>query len=133
MNCAKCGLDLPDGVKRCPKCGKMNEFEAAAPVSGRKLKPIHYVIASLAFIVLASLAFAAVMAARGNKSVTSAPGAAGHPAANVVGAPPGRPNGSGIMTAPPPKPAPPQTTPPGVTKPKPPQEVVDYPELREGN
>jgi hypothetical protein len=122
MQCAKCGLDLPSGVKNCPKCGNVNEFVSAP--QGKKIKPIVYVIGALILVIAVSAVFAAVMAGRGRQNVTAAPGAT-TPPGNVVSAPPGEPNGGNVVSAPPGKPAPGDTT-TGVKKPKPPQDLVDY-------
>ena len=122
MNCAKCGLDLPQGVKQCPKCGSFNEF---APPATKKVKPVVYVIAALALVVLGSVIFAAVMSSRAKQTVTTAP-SGNLPPGNVVTAPPGAPAGGNVVSAPPGAPPPGAPNPAGVTKPKPPQEVVDY-------
>lgn len=124
MNCAKCGLDLPNNVRNCPKCGHVNEFAPQAP-QPRKIKPIVYVIGALVLIIAVSAVFAAVMAGRGKQNVTAAPGAT-TPPGNVVSAPPGEPAGGNVVSAPPGKPAGGDAGPAGVKKPKPPQELVDY-------
>lgn len=102
MNCAKCGLELPPGVKQCPKCGKV--------------KPVVYAIAVLAVLAILAITFA-VIAGRGQKDITTAPPGTLGPPGNVVTAPPGQPAGGNVVSAPPP---------PGVAKPKPPKDVVDY-------
>jgi hypothetical protein len=124
MKCAKCGLDLPTGVKNCPKCGNVNEFAPEAP-QRKKIKPIVYVIGVLVLIIAFSAVYAAVMAGRGDRNVTAAPGGA-TPPGNVVSAPPGEPSGGNVVSAPPGKPAGGDTGPTGVRKPKPPQDLVDY-------
>jgi len=123
MKCAKCGLELLQGTKQCPKCGLINEFEQVAPAPRRKPGPILYATIALAVVGILALVVWAI-ALRGG-SVTSAPEGAslGH---NITSAPPGQPSGGGVTLAPPGKPGPTGQTPPGTTKPKPPQEVVDY-------
>jgi len=123
MNCAKCGLDIPQGVKQCPKCGMINEFEVAR--QPRKIKPIVYVIAGMGLVAILALAFALV-AARGQKNVTSAPGAVPGPPGNVMTAPPGQNSNGNIMSAPPGTPGAGDNSAPSNSKPKPPSEVVDY-------
>lgn len=122
MKCAKCGLELLQGTKQCPKCGSINEFEQVPPAAKKKRSPLLYAIIALAAVGLIAL----VIAIAGGKNVTSAPGGVQREDSNITTAPPGKPAPSGIVTAPPGKPAPTDKTPPGVTKPKPPQEVVDY-------
>ena len=124
MNCAKCGLELPSNVKTCPKCGLINEFISPEPAP-RKTKPVIYVIAALGTIALLALVLA-VIAGRGNKSVTSAPGPIPGPPGNITTAPPPAPSGGGLMTAPPPGPGAGNTTPPGAAHPKPSQAVLEY-------
>lgn len=124
MNCAKCGLDLPQGTRQCPKCGTVNEF-IAPPPSPRKVKPAVYIIAALAAIAILALV-AAVIAGRGNRNVVSAPGPEPAPPGTVTSAPQGTPQPGQITSAPTGTPAPPQTGPATPEKPKPPQEVVDY-------
>lgn len=125
MKCAKCSLDLPPGVKACPKCGLVNEFLEEISTPPRKTKPMVYVIAGLAAVVVLALVVG-VIAARGNKNVTSAPGGVPPPPGNLTSAPSGQLPGGNVVTAPSGQPAPPAATPPGVTKPKPLKEVVDY-------
>jgi len=123
MKCAKCGLELLQGTKQCPKCGLVNEFEQAPPAAKKKPNPLLYAIIALAAVGVLALVFFLIA---GGKNVTSAPGGVQREDSNITTAPPGAPGPSGIVTAPPGKPAPTDKTPPGVTKPKPPQEVVDY-------
>jgi len=115
-------LDLPQGIKNCPKCGFINEF--AATEQPRRKKPVVFIAAALGVIIVLAL-IVAVIAARGPKNVATAPPPPPGPPSNVVTAPPPNPAGGNVVTAPPGNPAP-STTPPGVTKPKPPQDVVDY-------
>lgn len=122
MKCAKCGLDLLQGTKQCPKCGLVNEFEQTPDAPKKKPSPLVYAIIGLAVVGL--IALLVVMA--GGKNVTSAPGGVQRDDKSILAAPPGKPADSGIMAAPPGKPAPPDKTPAGATKPKPPQAVVDY-------
>lgn len=125
MYCAKCGLELPDGVKNCPKCGLVNEFvEAPQPPAKNKKLIITSAAIACALLVIAVVAVLAVKAGRGN--VTSAPNGVPSPPGNVIAAPPGSPSDGRIMSAPPGNPAPGDTTPGSVAKPKPPQEVEDY-------
>ena len=124
MKCAKCGLDLPDGVKNCPKCGNINEF-APVPRKPGGIKPVYYVIGALLLVIAVSAVFAAVMAARGKQNVTAAPGAV-TPPGNIVTAPPGAPSGGNVVSVPPGAPAGGDAGPAGVKKPKPPQDLVDY-------
>jgi len=122
MNCARCGLDVPDGNNQCPKCGSV-EFNKPPAAEKKRISPMLYVIAALAVIAIAALA---IYALGKGKNPTSASAGVERRDANITTAPPGKPQPSGIVTAPPGQPAPPDKTPPGVTKPKPPQEVVDY-------
>lgn len=122
MKCAKCGLDLLQGTRQCPKCGLVNEFEQAAPVPKKKRSAMIYAIIGLAIVGVLALVFFVLA---GGKNVTSAPGGVNREDSNITTAPPGLAAPSGIMAAPPGKPTG-EKTPPGVTKPKPPQEVVDY-------
>jgi len=128
MRCAKCGLDLPQGTKTCPKCGNASEFvEQQAP---RNTKPIVYVAATLGAVIILALVVA-VIASRGNKNVVTAPPPPPGPPESVVTGPPPAPTGGNVVTAPPANPAP-SVTPPGTQKPKPPQHVVDYLEFVKG-
>ncbi len=129
MKCAKCGLDLPQGAKTCPKCGNSSEFveTQAAP---KRTSPLVYVAATLGAVIILALVVA-VIASRGPKNVATAPPPPPGPANNVTTAPPPKPAGGNVVTAPPATPAP-AVTPPGVTKPKPPREVVDYLEFVKG-
>ena len=123
MKCAKCGLDLPPGTKNCPKCGNVNEFVAAQPP--RKAKPLVYAIAGLAVIALIALILYAVFAAKGNKSVTSAP--PGQPSTGeLTSVPPGHPTSGGLTTVPPGTSGPGSTTLAAPAKPKPSQALVAY-------
>lgn len=123
MKCAKCGLDLPDNARNCPKCGTVNEYAASAPAKQRN--PLVYVIVALALVVVGSVVFAGIMAGRAKQNVTAAPPGAASPG-DLTAAPPGRPAPGDIVSAPAGTPPPGDTTPPGTPKPKPPQEVVDY-------
>ena len=123
MNCAKCGLDLPPGVKQCPKCGVVNEF--APQAAPKKIKPVVFVIAALGLVAVVAIAVAAMIASRAKPTITQLPPGNLSPG-NVVAAPPGQPAPGNIVGVPPGSPAPPSTSPPGVAKPKPPQAVVDY-------
>lgn len=123
MNCAKCGLELLQGTKQCPKCGLVNEFEQAPAAAKKKPSPLLYAIIGLAVVGVIALVY---MLMAGGKNVTSAPGGVQREDKSILAAPPGKPGPSGIVTAPPGKPAPPDKTPPGVTKPKPSREIVDY-------
>lgn len=118
MQCAKCGLSVPQGTNRCTKCGT-NEFVDKAPP---RIKPVYWAAMALALIAIISIAFAAVMRNRG--TITEAP--PGHPpTGRLLSAPPGQPADGNLMSAPPGVPAP-ATAPTTAIKPKPPQEVVDY-------
>lgn len=116
MKCAKCGLELPPNVKTCPKCGLINEFISSEPAP-RKIKPVAYVIAALGAIAVLALVLA-LIAGRGNKSVTSAPGSIPGPPGNVTTAPSPMPPKGGVVTVPPPA--------PGAPQPKPSQAVLEY-------
>jgi len=124
MQCAKCGLDLPQGVKQCPKCGVINEF-APQQTAKRKIKPITIAIVVLALIALISIGLAAVFAGRGPGDITQSPGG-NIPPGDVTNVPAGAPSGGDLTNVPPGSPAPPAAAPADVKKPKPPQEVVDY-------
>lgn len=119
MQCAKCGLDLPQGTSQCPQCGT-NEFVDKAP--RKRIKPVYWAVIALALIAIISIAFAAIMRTRG--TITEAP--PGYPpSGRLLSAPPGQPAEGNLTSAPPGVPAP-ATTPATAAKPKPPQEVVDY-------
>lgn len=120
MKCAKCGNEAPQGTAQCPNCGG-REFVDAQVRQGTK--PVVYVIAGLAAVIIIALVVAVI--AGGRKNVATAPPPSAGPANNVVTAPPPAPAGGNVVTAPPANPAP-ATTPPGATKPKPPPHVVDY-------
>lgn len=122
MKCAKCGLDIPQGSRQCPKCGSINEFEQAAPSPKKRLSPVAYATIALAIIGVFALGFY-VLAGRG-RNLTAAPGGIQRQDGNITAAPPGVSGPNGIMAAPPGAPGQTQPTLPG--KPKPPQEVVDY-------
>lgn len=121
MNCAKCGLDLPDNTRQCPKCGAINEFAQAPAAAPKKKNPMLIVLIGLAVVGLLALAVYAMS----NRNIASAPGGVERNDTNVATAPPGQPSSGNLVTAPPAKPTQ-TTTPPGVAKPKPPQEVVEY-------
>ena len=123
MKCAKCGLDIPQGVKQCPKCGMINEFEVQQ--QPRKIKPIIYVIAGMAIVAILAL-IVAFVSASGQRNVTSASGGAASPPGTITGAPNGTGSDGRITTAPPGTPGPGDTTPPSNNKPKAPSEVTDY-------
>lgn len=125
MNCAKCGMELPDSAKYCPGCGMMNEAGRAVPPQKRKMKPVIYAIAGLAAIALIALAFVAI-ARIGQKNVTSVPESPSVPPGNILSAPPGQSSGGNITSASPGTPGPGDTAPSSLPKPKPPKEVVDY-------
>lgn len=124
MNCAKCGLDLPDGVRNCPKCGNVNEF-APQEVPAKKIKPVYYVIGALVVVILISGVFAALMAGKGRQTVTAVPGGV-TPPGQITSVPPGEPSGGNVVSAPPGDPAGGDRGPADVKKPKPPQDLVDY-------
>src|SRR5664279_568831 len=117
MKCAKCGLELLQGTKQCPKCGSINEFEQVMPAPKKRLSPAAYAIIGLAVVGVLALGFYVIA---GGRNVTSAPSGVQRQDNNITAAPPGNPGPSGIMAAPPGQPAA-----PGVAKPKPPQAVVD--------
>ncbi len=122
MNCAKCGLDLPEGAKTCPKCGFVNEFcRVVSPADNRK--KLLYLISG--FVVVGVVAILiGVIASRGR--VTSAPGPFSQEKGNVVDLPQGNPNTGNITTVPPGNGGLEVPGTPGVIKPKPTQEMVDY-------
>lgn len=125
MKCAKCGLDIPQGVKQCPRCGMTNEFEVSENEKPRKIKPVIYVIAGMVIIAILALIFAMV-AARGQKSVTSTSGGVPPPPGNIMAGHGGKDSNGNLMSAPPGTPSPGDTTIPSNNKPKPPSEVTDY-------
>jgi hypothetical protein len=120
MKCAKCGNETPQGAEQCPTCGGKEFIEAQVR---QGTKPIVYVIAGLAAVIIIALVVAVI--AGGRKNVATAPPPSAGPANNVVTAPPPAPAGGNLVTAPPANPAP-ATTLPGAAKPKPPAEVVEY-------
>lgn len=123
MKCAKCGLELVQGTRQCPKCGSVNEFEQTQAVPRKRLSPLMYGILGLAIVGLLALAFYAM--GRG-RNVASAPGGVERNDTNIATAPSGQPGSGNIATAPPGQAGPGAQTPAGQTKPKPPPEVVAY-------
>lgn len=123
MKCAKCGLDLPEKVRQCPKCGTTNEFTSSE--QPRKKKPIFWVLVGLAVVAVAAIAVAAIMASRAKSTLVQAPSGTTKPG-NIVTAPAGTTQPGNVVTAPPAAPPPPAPMPGAVRKPKPPKEVLDY-------
>ena len=124
MYCAKCGSEIPKDTKQCPKCGLTNEFVEAAPKRNKK-KLLLMGIIGLALLAALALV-AAVIAGRGDRSVTSAPKPMSGAPANITTAPPGQPSNGNLTTAPPAAPGSGMNTPPGVAKLKPTKEMLDY-------
>lgn len=124
MQCARCGSEVPQGARECPKCGMTNEFAPEAPAK-RGIKPLTIAIIALALVAIIGIALAAVFSARGRGEVTQAPGG-NLPPGSVTQLPAGSPPGGDLTNVPPGAPAPPANQPPDARKPKPPQEVVDY-------
>jgi len=124
MKCAKCGSDLPEGARQCPKCGTFNEFvdKQEAP---QKPKPTVYIAIALGAVIALALVVT-VIASMGKKNVATAPAPSPKPPTDVVTAPKPNPPGGNVVTAPQPAPAPTVPSLPSTTKPKPPADVVDY-------
>ena len=124
MKCAKCGSELPEGTKQCPKCVAFNEFvdNQGTP---QKPKPTVYIAIALGVVIVLALVVT-VIASMSKKNVATAPAPSPKPPTDVVTAPKPNPSGGNVVTAPQPTPAPTVPSLPGATKPKPPADVVDY-------
>ncbi len=123
MKCAKCGLDLPEQTRHCPKCGTTNEY--ASSEKPRKKRTIFFILAALATVGIIAIALAAMMASRSRPTITQVPAGTTKPG-NVVTAPPPASQPGNVVTAPPAVKPPASPMPTEVKKPKPPKEVVDY-------
>lgn len=124
MKCAKCGLDLPERTRQCPKCGTVNEFtESEEP--RKKKKTITWVIVGLAVVAVIATCVAAIISARSKPTLTQVPSGTTKPG-DVVTTPPPAPQPGNVVTAPPAAPSPSAPAPAQVKKPKPPKDVVDY-------
>lgn len=123
MKCARCGLEVPDGVKQCPKCGMINEFKPSETPK-KKIKPIYYIIGALALIALLGLTVALVTAKQ--KNVMSAGNGVPGPPGNIMSGPNGKNGNGNLLSAPPGGNGLGDRTIPDSKKPNPPAEVVDY-------
>lgn len=124
MKCAKCGLELLEGTKQCPKCGCINEFiETSALTPKRRRSPVIYATIAFAVIGILALVFYAV-ASKGR--VTQVSSGDKPIDTNVTAAASGNQNSGGLTNVAPGTPGNGGPSTPGNVKPKPPKEVVDY-------
>ncbi|MGQ9454437.1 MAG: hypothetical protein ACUVRS_07640 [Armatimonadota bacterium] len=124
MKCAKCGLDLPERTRQCPKCGSVNEFtESKEP--RQKKRTITWVIVGLAIIAVVATCVAAIIASRSKSTLTQVPPGTTKPG-DVVTAPPPKSQPGNVVSAPPLTPPLSAPVPAQVKKPRPPRDVVDY-------
>jgi len=123
MKCARCGFDMPGGASFCPECGLRNEY---APDTRKKNKFLPWIVAGCAILVIGVAALVFALTHKQDENVLATSSIPPPPAANVLAAPPGVPEGGSVVQAPPGVPPPGDTTPPFAPKPKPPQYILDY-------